>query len=72
MKEPEVIVGEFENESYAEIAKRDLRVAGINVKILKDHRNIFLPELSHTEGVMLIIPDSQVAEARKILNIRFI
>jgi hypothetical protein len=45
MKEPEVIVREFENESYPEIAKRDLRAAGINVKIFKDHCSVFLPML---------------------------
>ena len=72
MKGPELIVGEFENELYAEIAERDLRAAGINVKILKDYRNVFLPVLSQAEGVLLIIPDTQVEEAKKILKTRFI
>jgi len=71
MKENEVIVGEFENELYAEIAKRDLRKVGINANINKSDRGLFFTLLSHTDGIQLIVPDTQVEEARKILKIRF-
>jgi len=71
MKEHEVIVGEFENELYAEIARRDLRKVGINANINKSDRGFFFTLLSHTDGIQLIVPDTQVEEARKILKIRF-
>ncbi len=72
MKERIVILGEFENWLYAQIAKRDLRRAGIDTKILKE-RNRNFPYLSEpTDGVKLIVPDDQFEEARKILTKRFI
>ena len=72
MKGPELIGGEFENELYAEIAKRDLRAAGINANILIDGCGVFLPLLSQVEGVQLIVPDTQIEEAKKILQTKFI
>jgi len=71
MKEQKVIIGEFENKLYAEIAKRDLKAAGINANVLKDGSGAFLPLLSQAEGVHLIVPDIQVEEAKKILQTKF-
>jgi hypothetical protein len=72
MKEQVVIIGEFENKLYAEIAKRDLKTAGISADILKDCDGVFFSLLYQAEGVLLIVPDTKVEEAKKILQTKFI
>ena len=72
MKKHEVIIGEFENNLYAEIAKRDLKNAGINANILKECDGVYLSLLYQAEGVLLIVPDTKVEEAKKILQTKFI
>ena len=42
MEEQKIIVGEFENEMYAEIAKTDLEAAGINANIIKNDADVFI------------------------------
>ncbi|MCX6150341.1 MAG: hypothetical protein NTX22_07470 [Ignavibacteriales bacterium] len=72
MNGKQIVIGIFENESYALIAKRDLRAVGISAYILKDGGGVFFPLLSQAEGVQLIIPDTQLEEAKKILQTKFI
>ncbi len=42
MKEQKVIIGEFEDELYAEIARRDLEAAGISATRLKDNGRVII------------------------------
>jgi hypothetical protein len=72
MKERNVILGEFENWSYAQIAKRDLRRAGINTKLLKERNRNSQYLKEQDEGVTLIVSNAKFEEARKILTTRFI
>jgi len=72
MNEHQIVIGIFENEFYAIIAKRDLRAFGIKANILKDGGGVSLPLIKQVEGVQLIVPDSQVEEAKKILNTKFV
>lgn len=71
MEEQKVIVGEFENELYAEIAKRELESAGINANILKEDTDVFIVFSEESKGVQLVIPGTQLEEAKKILNTKF-
>jgi hypothetical protein len=72
MEQQKVIVGEFENERYAEIAKRDIEFAEINANIIKNDDNIFIFFPDETNGVQLVIPGTQVEKAKQILEIKFI
>ena len=67
-----VILGEFESELCAEIAKRDLRMAGINAKILKNKNSEFLQSYDREEIVMLMVSDTQIEFAKSILKTKFI
>jgi hypothetical protein len=60
MEQQKVIVGEFENESYAEIAKRDLEAAGINANILEDDTDVFILFSNEPKGVLRVIPGTQI------------
>jgi hypothetical protein len=68
----QIVVGIFEDEFYAVIAKRDLRAVGIKANILKEGGGVLLPLIKRAEGVQLIVPDSQLNEAKRILSIKFI
>jgi len=72
MNDHQIIIGIFENEFYAVIAKRELKEAGIKANILKEGGGVFLPLLSQAEGVQLIVPDTQVEKAKTILKTKFI
>ncbi len=72
MEAQKVIVGEFENERYAVIAKRDLEAAGINANIVKNDADVFIFFSDETDGVQLVIPGTQVEKAKQILEKRFI
>lgn len=72
MDEQRVIVGEFENRHYAEIAKRELLEAGISADILKDDPETFVLFSDQSEGVLMVIPGSQIEEAKKVLEVKFI
>ncbi|MCX6175564.1 MAG: hypothetical protein NTZ27_12495 [Ignavibacteriales bacterium] len=72
MNDKKVVIGIFENELYAIIATRELREAGIKANILKDGSNVTSYLLHQTEGVPLMVPDTQVEEVKKILQIKFI
>jgi hypothetical protein len=71
MKEQKVIIGEFEDELYAEIARRDLEAAGISSNILKDESNAFVLFSEKDNAVRLVIPGIQIEKARKILERKF-
>jgi hypothetical protein len=72
MNEQKVIVGEFEDEMYAEIARRDLAVAGISATILKENNGLFILFSEQDKAVQLVIPDTQIEKAKKILERKFI
>lgn len=72
MEDQRVIVGEFENQQYAEIAKRELLVAGINANILRDDPETFVLFSDKSEGVLMVIPGSQIEEAKRVLEVKFI
>ena len=72
MEAQKVIVGEFENERYAESAKRDIELAGINANIIKDDNDIFIFFSDEDDGVQLVIPDTQVDKTKRILDIKFV
>lgn len=67
-----VILGEFESELCAEIAKRDLRMAGISAKILKNENSELLNSLNQQDIVLLMVSDTQVEIAKNILKTKFI
>ncbi len=71
MKEQKVIVGEFEDELYAEIARRDLEAAGISADILKDESNVFVLFSVKDKAVQLVIPGTQIDKAKQILKTKF-
>ena len=68
MEEAKVVVGEYENELDAEIAKGHLESSGISASILKDDGGGMLPSLQISEGVQVVVSASQSEKARKILE----
>lgn len=70
MKETQVIVGEYENEIDAEIAKGHLKASGITASIIKDDGGGMLPSLQGSKGVQLLVAQSKSEEARKVLESR--
>ena len=72
MEEQKIIIGEFENEMYAEIAKTDLEAAGINANIIKNDADVFIFFSDDIDGVQLVIPGTQIEKAKKILERKFI
>jgi hypothetical protein len=68
VKEKQVVVGEYENEIDAEIAKGHLEASGIAASIIKDDGGGMLPSLQNTEGVQLLVAETQREKARKILQ----
>ncbi|MCJ7553086.1 MAG: hypothetical protein MUO34_04305 [Ignavibacteriaceae bacterium] len=71
MEVQKVIVGEFENELYAEIEKKDLEAAGIKANISEDDTDIFILFSNEDKGVQLVIPRAQIEKAKKILEKKF-
>jgi hypothetical protein len=68
VKETQVVVGEYENEIDAEIAKGHLTASGIPASIIKDDGGGMLPSLQNTEGVQLLVAEDQSEKAMKILQ----
>ncbi|MGD1045329.1 MAG: DUF2007 domain-containing protein [Bacteroidota bacterium] len=66
MKEKQIVVGEYENEIDAEIAKGHLESLGISASIIKGGGT--LPSLQNTEGVQLVVDERQSEQAKKILQ----
>jgi len=72
MKENKVILGEFEDENYAEIAKRDLITAGIKANVRKEIMDNSTLYSQWTERVKIFVPTTQLEEARKVMTTRFV
>jgi hypothetical protein len=68
VEEEQVVVGEYENEIDAEIAKGHLKSSGIESSIIKGGGT--LPSLQNTEGVQLVVEKSQCENAEKILRVK--
>lgn len=66
--ENNVVVGNYENEIDAEIAKGHLHAAGISAFIVKDDGGGMLPSLQNVEGVQLMVAQQQGENAKKILQ----
>ena len=66
MKEKQIVVGEYENEIDAEIAKGHLESSGITASLIKGGG--MLPSLQNTEGVQLVVAEKQSEKASKILQ----
>jgi len=71
MNEQKIIVGEFEDELYAEIARRDLEAAGIRAIKLKDNGNVVILISKQDKAVQLMIPVTQLEQAKIILERKF-
>jgi hypothetical protein len=67
-KKKQVVVGEYESEIDAEIAKGHLEASGIPASITKDDGGGMLPSLQNTEGVQLVVAETQREKAKKILQ----
>jgi hypothetical protein len=68
MKGKQVVLGEYENEIDAEIAKGHLESSGIQVSVIKDDGGSMLPSMQITEGVQLVVNETQSEKAKKILR----
>jgi hypothetical protein len=68
VEEKQVVVGEYENEIDAEIAKGHLEASGIPTSITKDDGGGMLPSLQNTKGVQLVVAETQREKAKKILQ----
>jgi hypothetical protein len=71
MNNKQVVIGIFENEMYATIAKKDLKVGGIHSNLLKNGGDLPLQLLNQVDGIQLMVPEIQVEKARKILKTKF-
>ena len=69
MQDQEVIVGEYENEIDAEIAKGHLRASGIPATIYKDDGGCMLPSLQNSGGVQLVVAPHLREKAKKVLKV---
>ncbi len=69
MQEQQVIVGEYENEFDAEIAKGHLRASGIPASIYKDDGGCMLPPLQNSGGVQVVVAPHLKVKAKKILKV---
>jgi Putative prokaryotic signal transducing protein len=68
VKKQQVVVGEYENEIDAEIARGHLQASGIPASIVKDDGGGMLPSLQNAEGVRLVVAEGRKTEAEKILT----
>ena len=66
MEEKQIVIGEYENEIDAEIAKGHLESSGISASLIKGGG--MLPSLQNTEGVQLVVDERQSEQAKKILQ----
>jgi hypothetical protein len=66
VEKKQVVVGEYENELDAEIAKGHLEASGIEASIIKGGG--MLPSLQNAEGVQLVVDETQGEKAKKILQ----
>jgi hypothetical protein len=66
MEQKQVVVGEYDNEIDAEIAKGHLHASGIPASIIKGGG--MLPSLQNAEGVQLVVPETWSEKAKKIIQ----
>ena len=66
MKEKQIVVGEYENEIDAEIAKGHLESSGISASLIKGGG--MLPSLQNMEGIQLVADETHSEKAKKILQ----
>ena len=71
MNEQKIIVGEFEDELHAEIARKDLEVVGISATKLKDNGSVIILFSQQDKTVQLMISVTQLEQAKKILERKF-
>jgi Putative prokaryotic signal transducing protein len=70
MEETKIVVGRYENELDAEIAKGHLKSSGISASIFKDDGGGMFPSLQNSDGVQLLVSESQREKALKVLQTR--
>jgi hypothetical protein len=68
MEPNQVVVGEYDNEIDAEIAKGHLEASGISASIIKDDGGGMFPSLQNVEGVQLVVAETQSKKAMTILQ----
>jgi hypothetical protein len=68
MEEKQIIIANYENEIDAEIAKGHLESSGIQASVIKDDGGSMLPSMQITEGVQLVVNETQSEKAKKILQ----
>jgi len=68
MSDEKRIIAEYDNAVEAEIAKGQLESAGIPSFVLKDDAGGIYPQLQYTNGVYLVIRESDYDEAHTILS----
>ena len=67
MQEQNVVVGNYENEIEAQIAKGHLEASGISASIIKDDAGGMIPSLQDAQGVRLVVAEGQKEKAEKVL-----
>ena len=70
MRQKQVVVGKSDNALDAEMAQKHLEATGIDASILKDDGGGMFPSLQQTEGVQLVVAETQARKARAILTAR--
>jgi hypothetical protein len=70
-EQKEMVVQCFENELDAEIAKWHLEAEGIEAYIIKDDAGGMFPSLQQPAGVQLLVSETRLAEAMKLLRQKF-
>ena len=68
MEEKQIIIANYENEIDAEIAKGHLESSGIQASVIKDDGGIMFPSLQNSDGVQLVVTESQSEQAKKMLQ----
>ena len=71
MNDKQVVIGIFENELCAVVARRDLRFAGIKANIVKEGGGVTLHLLQQAEGIQILVPETQEKIAKEILQSKF-
>jgi hypothetical protein len=66
MGKKQIVVGEYENELDAEIAKGHLKASGIPASIIKGGG--MLPSLQNAESVQLVVAEAYSKQAKKIIR----
>lgn len=68
MSERKAVVAEFENELDAEFAVGQLEAAGIRAVVIKDDAGGMFPSLQQTEGVKVLVDESDLQQAAAVLR----